>query len=75
MLKDIALLLMAAATLTGCMSSNAVEKEPKKVSKPLSFTVKSLDGKEVDLNKYQGKREHGCGFRVGQRRFVLGQLL
>ena len=55
LLKDIALLLMAAATLPGCMSSNAVEKEPKKVSKPLSFTVKSLDGKEVDLNKYQGK--------------------
>ena len=25
------------------------------MSKPLSFTVKSLDGKDVDLSKYQGK--------------------
>ena len=25
------------------------------MSKPLSFTMKSLDGKDVDLSKYQGK--------------------
>jgi glutathione peroxidase len=55
MFKDIALLLMAGIALAGCHSSTAVEKEARKVSKPLSFTVKSLDGKDVNLSKYQGK--------------------
>lgn len=56
MFKRIALLLMAGIALIGCQpASNAVEKETKKVSKPLSFTMKSLSGKDVDLSKYQGK--------------------
>jgi glutathione peroxidase len=55
MFKEIALLSMAGITLVGCQSSNAVEQESKNVSKPLGFTMKSLDGKDVDLGKYQGK--------------------
>jgi len=55
MIKKVALLLMAGMALPSCLSSNAVEKEARKVSKPLSFTVKSLGGKDVDLSKYQGK--------------------
>ena len=55
MLKQFSLLLLAVVALTGCASSNATEQESTKVSKPLSFTVKSLDGKDVDLSKYEGK--------------------
>jgi glutathione peroxidase len=55
MFKNIALLLVAVISLFVCPSSNAVEKESKKSAKPLSFTMKSLDGKDVDLSKYQGK--------------------
>jgi glutathione peroxidase len=35
--------------------SIAAEKETKKVSRPLSFTMKSLNGKDVDLSQHQGK--------------------
>ena len=49
------LILIAATALSGCSSSHAVEKEAKKLTKPLNFTMKSLDGKDVDLSKYQGK--------------------
>ncbi|MFO0877516.1 MAG: glutathione peroxidase [Gemmataceae bacterium] len=31
------------------------DKEEKKVSSPLSFKMKGLDGKDVDLSKYKGK--------------------
>ena len=55
MSKHALLLLMAAAVLPGCAASNATEQESAKMSKPLSFTMKSLDGKDVDLSKYQGK--------------------
>jgi glutathione peroxidase len=55
MFKKITSLVMAGICLFGCQPSGAVEKEAKKVSKPLSSTMKSLDGKEVDLSKYQGK--------------------
>ena len=55
MFKRVALLLMAGMALPSCLSSNAVEKESKKVSKPLSLTVESLGGKDVNLSKYQGK--------------------
>jgi glutathione peroxidase len=55
MLKHIALLLIAGIAVPGCFSSNSVEKEKQQVSTPLSFTVKSLDGNDVDLSKYQGK--------------------
>jgi glutathione peroxidase len=48
-------ILVSAAILPGCQSSSAVEKETKKLPRPLSFTMKSLDGKDVDLSKYQGK--------------------
>ena len=30
-------------------------KEPKKVGPALDFKMNSLDGKDVDLSKYQGK--------------------
>ncbi len=53
MFKNVALLLMAGILLSVCQSSNAVES--KNLAKPLSFTMKSLDGKDVDLGKYQGK--------------------
>ena len=49
------LLLIAVVIVTGCATSNATEQESTKVSKPLSFTMKSLGGKDVDLSKYQGK--------------------
>jgi len=55
MFKYAFLLLIAVVTVTGCATSNATEQESTKVSKPLSFTMKSLDGKDVDLSKYQGK--------------------
>ena len=53
MIRTFSLALIAAVIL-GSLSS-AAEKEAKKVSKALSFTMKSLDGKDVDLSKYQGK--------------------
>ena len=55
MFKYAFLLLIAVVIVTGCATSNATEQESTKVSKPLSFTMKSLDGKDVDLSKYQGK--------------------
>ena len=55
MLKEFVMLLTAGIVLLGCQSCFAAEKEAKKVSRPLSFTMKSLDGKDVDLSKYQGK--------------------
>ena len=55
MLKQIFPLLLAVVGLTGCGSSNATEQESTNMPKPLSFTMKSLDGKDVDLSKYQGK--------------------
>jgi glutathione peroxidase len=55
MFKQFLLLSLAVVAVPGCASSNATEQESIKVSKPLSFTVKSLGGKDVDLGKYQGK--------------------
>lgn len=37
------------------MAEQAAKKGATKASPALSFTMKSLDGKEVDLRKYQGK--------------------
>jgi glutathione peroxidase len=37
------------------VSAEPTEKATKKTPKALSFTMKSLDGKDVDLSKYQGK--------------------
>ena len=55
MFKHVLFLLIAVVALPGCSSSNANDQESTKVSKPLSFTMKALDGKDVDLGKYQGK--------------------
>ena len=49
------LLLIAVVAIPGCSPSNANDQETPKVSKPLSFTMKSLDGKDVDLRMYEGK--------------------
>jgi glutathione peroxidase len=53
--KQVSLLLMAVVALPGCEGSTAVEQESSQMSKPLSFTMKSLDGENVDLSKYDGK--------------------
>ena len=37
------------------VSAEPTEKATEKTPKALSFTMKSLDGKDVDLSKYQGK--------------------
>jgi len=55
MLRIFTVLLVVPVALAGCLSSNAIEGEAKPVCKPLSFTMKSLSGKDVDLGKYQGK--------------------
>jgi glutathione peroxidase len=55
MYKHVSLLLMAVAVLPGCAASDATEQEPAKMSKPLSFTMKSLNGEDVSLSKYEGK--------------------
>lgn len=47
-------LTVIAVVILGSLST-AAEKETKQVPKALSFTMKSLDGKDVDLSKYQGK--------------------
>jgi glutathione peroxidase len=55
MIKQFCLVLLGTVALTGCTSSKAIEQESTTVSKPLSFTVTSLDGKDVDLGDYEGK--------------------
>lgn len=55
MYKHALLLLIAVVAIPGCSSSNANEQETPKVSKPLSFTMKSLNGEDVNLSKYEGK--------------------
>ena len=55
MSKHALLLLIAVVAIPGCSASNANEQEALKVSKPLSFTMKSLNGEDVDLSKYEGK--------------------
>jgi glutathione peroxidase len=55
MLKQFSPLLLAVVGLTGCGPSEATEQEPTETSKPLSFTMKSLDGKDVELSDYEGK--------------------
>jgi glutathione peroxidase len=55
MSNEVALLMMFGISLAGCQSSNSVEGEAREMAKPLSSTMKSLDGKDVDLKKYQGK--------------------
>jgi glutathione peroxidase len=50
-----ALLLIAVVAMPGCSPSNANDQEVPKVSKPLTFTMKSLSGEDVSLSKYEGK--------------------
>jgi glutathione peroxidase len=44
--------VMAMIMLAGWKTANA---EEKKISGPLDFTMKNIDGKEVDLTSYRGK--------------------
>jgi glutathione peroxidase len=55
MIRTLAVALAAAVAFTTGRSSVAAEKEARQVSKPLSFTMKSLNGKDVALSQYQGK--------------------
>jgi glutathione peroxidase len=48
-------LLSLAAVFALAASAATADKGEKKVSGPLAFTMKSIDGKEVDLAKYKGK--------------------
>lgn len=48
--------LTLCAVLSFAVSTvGAADKGEKKVSGPLDFKMKSIDGKEVDLNQYRGK--------------------
>lgn len=48
-------ILTVIAGLAFAVSANAADKGDSKVSGPLSFKMKSIDGKEVDLSQYKGK--------------------
>ena len=48
-------ILSLAAAFAFALSASAAHKGDTKVSGPLNFKMKSLDGKEVDLSKYKGK--------------------
>ena len=47
--------VLAAMLIAMALSSHADEKGAATVPAALNFKMKSLDGKEVDLSKYQGK--------------------
>ena len=55
MLKTFVLGTAVTVSLSCAIPIDAAEKEHKKVSPALSFTMKSLAGKEVDLSKYHGR--------------------
>ena len=55
MFKQLSLPFIALIALPGCTESDSTEKEITEVPKPLTFIMKSLDGNEVDLRKYDGK--------------------
>jgi glutathione peroxidase len=55
MLKKTTVLCLAMLALAACYALCADQQEPRQVTKPLCYTVKSLDGKDIDLCKYQGK--------------------
>jgi glutathione peroxidase len=46
---------LAGVLITTGVLACAEDKGDRKVSPVLSFTMKSIDGKDVDLGKYQGK--------------------
>jgi glutathione peroxidase len=45
----------AIVFLATVFASKAAEKEKRQVAKALSFTMQSLSGQDVDLERYQGK--------------------
>jgi glutathione peroxidase len=47
--------LFAGLLVLGSLPANAEKKGDKKVAPVLNFTMKTLDGKEVPLSKYEGK--------------------
>lgn len=47
--------LLAVLSIAVAVPAGAAEKGDKKVPAALNFKMKSLDGKDVDLSKYQGK--------------------
>jgi glutathione peroxidase len=47
--------LLALAVLAALPTAVLAEDKEKKVSDVLNFKMKSIDGKDVDLSKYQGK--------------------
>src|SRR5579883_1761938 len=46
---------LAALLATAALAPAADKKEGKKVPAVLNFKMKGIDGKDVDLSKYQGK--------------------
>jgi glutathione peroxidase len=48
-------MLSFVAVLAFAFSATAADSEKPKVSGPLEFKMKGIDGKEVDLNQYKGK--------------------
>ena len=46
---------LIAGLLAGVLLVSGVQAEGKKAATPLDFTMKSIDGKPVDLAKYKGK--------------------
>jgi glutathione peroxidase len=48
-------MLTLVACLAFVVSASAADKGDSKVSGPLNFKMKSIDGKEVDLSQYKGK--------------------
>jgi len=56
MKRFICLSMLALATVSGSLALTiGAEKETKPVTSPLEFTVKGIDGKQVDLSQYKGK--------------------
>ena len=55
MLKLLMVLPLLAIAMAVVVPSAAEEKSPAKTPAALDFKMKSLDGKDVDLSKYQGK--------------------
>ncbi len=55
MIRPLTCTLVVGIVLAAVSAANATDKEAKQVSKALTFTMKSLDGKDIDLSKYQGK--------------------
>ena len=47
-----AVLALVGTAATACL---AADKKEEKVTGPLSFKMKNIDGKEVDLSQYKGK--------------------